>query len=219
MKALFISTLTILMATSLSFAGITQIVVQPEGDGNVGQDRENYDPWEDVPFDSDVNPNYVGFDFDDGDGQWRDTYIQVNLSSLPAVDDITAATLNINILTLQGSDTISNLYHAADASGATGNAADQIDCSELAGEVNSSSGLGWLALDVTDFIKADITSAFSWAAFRFGYETYKSFTFNSAETVGAPLAPYLEVTSIPEPITASLLAMGALLLTKRKRRS
>ena len=219
MRALFISALTILMATSLSFATITQIVVQPEGDGNVGQNRVDYAPWEDVPFDATVNPNYVGFEFDDGDGQWRDTYIQVSLSSLPAVDDITAATLNINILTLQGPDTISNLYHAADASSATGNAADQIVCSELVGTVDSSSGLGWLALDVTDFIKADLTSAFSWAAFCFEYEYYKSFTFSSAETVGAPLAPYLEVISIPEPITASLLAIGALLLAKRKHRS
>jgi len=219
MRGLFISAFTILMAASLSFAGITQITVQPEGDGNVGQDHWDYGNWEDVPFDSGVNPNYVGHWYEYGDGQWRDTYLQVSLSTLPAPDDITAATLNINILNLQGADTISNLYHAADAGTATGNASDMITCSEAVGSVSDSSGLGWLAFDVTDFIKADLTSAFSWAAFQFANQGYKSFTFSSAETATAPLAPYLEVNFIPEPITASLLAIGALLLAKRKRRS
>ena len=212
-KTLF--ALVVCMFAANSFAGVINYV-QPNGDGCRGKDRYGFfSSWYDSGYYSNANPNTVYYDYDSGsaNGSWRNAFMEVSLAGLPAVEDITMATLNINILSLQGSGKVATVNHAANSGAATGNASDQISCTQLVGYINDTTGLGWASFDITDYIKADLQNGYSWAAFTFVYSSYHALTFSSGES--ATCAPYLEV--IPEPCTMGLLGLGSLLIARRKR--
>lgn len=213
--------LTCILASS-AMASSTIVKVLPEGDGNIGKYRPGYGwSWDWTAFTADSNPNPVYHWYDGEMGSYRDTFLQVGLSTLPAADDIVSATLNINLVSKNSDGTLANLSHAADSSAADGNASQMITGSQAVGPV--SGALGWLSFDVTSFIKDDVASGYSWAAFQFEHVGYTSMAFSSGED--ADYAPYLAVTSesqedtptIPVPSALGLAVMGVLGVLRRRR--
>jgi len=209
MKQLVSGVMIVMM--SLSAAAAMEIQVTPQGDGIVGKDRWGYSSWDDVPFNATANPNTAMHWYDSGDGQSRDTYMQVAISSLPDVDSITEATLYINMLSVSGNGC--SFYHAADSSPANGSASQMISSTEYIGEITAASG--WLGLDVTGYVKNDVANGYNWAAFKFANNSYSSVSFSSGEC--GDLAPYLSVAGVPEPATLLLIAAGGLGLIVRKK--
>ncbi|MBN2136677.1 MAG: DNRLRE domain-containing protein [Sedimentisphaerales bacterium] len=204
---------------SSATAGTTIVKVLPEGDGNIGKYRPGYGwSYEWTAFETDANPNPVYHWYEYGEGSYRDTFLQVGLSGLPEADDILSATLNINLVSKNSDGTLSNLSHAGNSSAATGNASDQIGGTESVGPV--SGALGWLSFDVTSFIKNDVSSGYSWAAFQFGNIGYTSMAFSSGED--AVYAPYLAVVSeggsmVPAPSALGLAVIGVLGIIRKRR--
>ena len=190
------------------------VKVAPEGDGMGGQDRWG-GPWQAAAFDQSANPNWAYYDgYTTGSDHYynsRNVFMQVSLDGLPAAGMIENATLNIHVV--QSSAGGAYLYHKLDASSATGLASQQILGDRLVRQVGGAAP-GWLAIDVTDFIKSDLSRDHNWAAFSFNKINFQSLKFASGED--AVYAPYLSVTAVPEPAALGLLGLSGLALLRRR---
>ena len=189
-----------LLCAASAWAGTTNLVVQPNGDGVHGRsDYGTWSSWEKVDMDTTANPNQVTYDWDSSDswGIQRNTCLQASLSPLSGLTgtDITSATAYLYVTSVWNSGTQGKLYHAADASAATGVADESID--------------------VTDFLRNDLNNGYDYSVFELKYgDKWTGFNFASGESANAP---YIEVVATPEPASLTLLGLGGLALLRRRR--
>lgn len=205
----------LLLIGSASASASIIVKVTPEGDGVAGQDRWG-GPWQASGFDSSANPNRAFYDgYTQGSDHyynWRNVYMQVALIDLPPASQIDKATLNIHVLGCSASGAY--LFHKLDASSANGLASQQLLGDQNVRQI-AGAAPGWLAIDVTDYIKSDLERGHAWAAFSFNKVNFHSLSFSSGED--AAFAPYLGVTAVPEPGTLGLLGAGILGMIRRRR--
>jgi hypothetical protein len=168
----------------------------------------------------------------DGTETRTDTWLEAALPTLTG--NVTGAWLYIDVLSdysSNGTGTFATLYHASDASSATGNAEDMLNGNQFVQNITPA-GSGWMAMDVTSFIESDYANGYNWAGFQFNpatsNPTESSFAFGN-EAGGA--APYLQIATdaavtegggagapTPEPATLALFGIGGGLACLIRRR-
>jgi len=212
MKKMVVVLMTVAALTAAAHANLV-IQVQPEGDGQSGKARYGFSyGWESTGFKVDANPNWAGHWYESSwaNGEQSTVFMQISLSDIPAGVEIQQAHLYLHITEVSGNG--SELKHLSDSSTATGLASQQ-----LAGNVTVATlkdiPTGWLSIDVTDYIQADLNNGHDWAVFSFPYKSYSSLKFSSAETDNGA---YLAVV-IPEPATMGMLGFGSLFLLRRRK--
>ncbi len=211
---------SLVVSAGLAFAGVASasvidVSVLPEGDGASGRARYGYfSGWENTGFSSASPSNWSGHWYDSGSGELSNVFLQVALPALGAGATLEAATLNIHVTDVGGNG--SSLMHVANSGSATGNASQQLEGSELVMDLSPASVMiGWLSIDVTNVIAADVSAGYSWAAFSLPSKSYSSFAFDSADS---GFAPYLSVAAVPEPAGFALLSAGAVTMLARRRK-
>ncbi len=203
-----------LLAMSVQ-AAVTNISVLPNGDGIAGKDRWGYGSWESTGFDVNPNTNSTLHWYEYGDGQWRNTYLQFSLASFGgSAVDIVSATFNFNLLSTSSNpvdyrSTAGKLYHASNASIATGEASQMISGNEYVGDVQVGAPLGWNSFDVTSLIQSDVSNGYAWSVFSFNYAGYAGMNFSSGED--ADYAPFLSITTSSQavPLPGAIVLMGS----------
>ncbi len=209
-----------LLCAASAWAGTTNLVVQPNGDGVHGRsDYGTWSSWEKVDMDTTANPNQVTYDWDSSDswGIQRNTCLQASLSPLSGLTgtDITSATAYLYVTSIWNSGTQGKLYHAADASAATGVADESIACSEHVVDIQLVTAGIWISADVTNFLRNDLDNGYDYSVFEVKYgDKWTGFNFASGESANAP---YIEVVATPEPASLTLLGLGGLALLRRRR--
>lgn len=201
----------LLVASAPVSADMVNVSVTPLGDGISARSwwyGGNYTWW-----DGSASPEASMHSYEPGNGNSSSVFLQVGIPTVnPAL--VTSATFNIHIVGLGGAETnLANCYHVSNSSGATGNASQQLGGNEWVGGVPNTASTGWFSFNVTPNIINDLNSGYSWAAFSFPYVGYCNVTFDSGESA---YAPYLSVTTIPEPASLGLLALGTLALLRRR---
>lgn len=195
----------------------------PLGDGFFhNESGSSYDFFDSASNSVIVNRYYDGFSSSIQD---RTGYLQFSLASLAPTDVIGSVTLNVYLEAshyLDDSPSAGFINHRADSSTANGLASQKLGGSELVVEIKDQA-LGWLTLDVTNYLKNDQSAGYAYACFSLdmntaGYWDNSGFRITSADA--AANAPYLSLTLVPEPANFSLLVMlfiGWSLASRRRR--
>jgi len=148
-------------------------------------------------------------------------YAQFSLASVPPSTTVASAYLNVYLENrYYGDDSPSAgfIKHVANSSSANGSASQKLGGTQQVVEIKDQA-LGWLQLDITAMIQADLDNGYSYSAFSFdpntsGYVDNASFTITSADAASNGM--YLTINPIPEPSVSTLL-LGSLLLFRRRR--
>jgi hypothetical protein len=201
----------VLLMTLISAANAAILsTVQPQGDGHSGKARYGWGfGWENTGFDGGATTNWAGHWYDAPYGGSSDVYMQISLAGIPAGATLQQAYLNIYVTECSGSG--GQIYHRTDSSTATGQASQQLGGNVKITDI--SAPVGWLSIDVTDYIQSDVDRGYSWAVFSLPQKGYSSLCFSSGETENAA---YLSMV-IPEPATLVILGLGSLGLLRRKK--
>jgi hypothetical protein len=176
-------------------ADVYDIVVTPNGD----QVRYRY--WgggdQGYYFEAGANPNIVYHNYSWGYGDAAATYLTFDLTTLPfKAGEVLSVSLNIDVTSIwtNGRDDVANL--------STG------------GTVYASQGTGLRSFDITSSFLSYLPSGA--ATYVFDYTGYSGFQFGSAEGLDPA---YLRITtSVPEPETYAMLAIGLGLIGAMARR-
>ena len=102
-----------------------------------------------------------------------------------------------------------------------GNASQKLSGTELVLTLDDpNQPLGWVGVDITDFLQSDLDNQRAWSCFSFNHDATgvydnrsSGFSFSSGDSDNAP---YVEYT-LPEPATMALLALGGVALLRRRR--
>lgn len=170
-----------------------------------------------------VQNNYQYYGGADRLWQQKDMYFQIDLSSI--TDDLEQAVFHFYV-TAYSSPAPSILTHVdTQTVAATGDAAQKlVGSTAVAG--TDSFVVGWNSLDVTSYIQSDLDKGYSFAVFniaKFGTVQDENRFLSmygptsTALVEGESAKPYLAFTTVPEPGTMSLLALGGLALIRRRR--
>ena len=174
-----------------------------------------YDGFYSTDANNSVNYTYYGY----SDSMNRNTsYVQFNISSLSGFT-VSGVTLNIYLTQaayMTGSTLSAGyIYHVADSSSANGNASQQLGGSDLVYTLESD-GTGWLSVDITSLLQADIDAGYTYSCFSFSADAsgdysnrYAGYAFASYDA--ASNHPYINVESIPEPSTYAAILGAAML--------
>lgn len=198
-----------------------EVKTTSEGDANAWWARGGGSWWDTTATTG--GAHYYGFP---GYVQYYSTYMQFDISS--ASGPITAATLKLNLSESSApGDPVAWLYGRSDTSTATGVATQGLGGDTLIATFYNSTGLGWVDIDVTDLVAANIASGHDWACFSVMYKGYydnspTNLTFSTADA-GAELAPTLVIETgdgggVPEPASLGVLGLGLSAMLWRRRR-
>lgn len=233
LKSILLGAAFLLMMTVPSFSAVINVAVTPDGDGVYNRYNS---PWgSDRYFDTAASPNTASYYFEQSGGTTTDVYTayaQFSLSSVSDLEDITGVSLNLHMLGSSKDEwmrSAGTINHSS--SGGSGNASEKRGGNQLVAQIGPGVS-GWTSFDVTDYILADISAGFSYAAFSFDYDGgyiewnwYRTsgFSFSSAEQDGGANAAFLRFTTlseddpgpvggdaVPEPATMLLLGVGLL---------
>ncbi len=197
--------LTVVLAIVSLHAGQYTIVPGPVNDGYYHDETgRSYDFW-----DGTTETNAVHYQFwgTSDTVSYDQSYMQFDLSSIPAGTIINSALLNLYITGVHFSDespTGGFINHSTNGAIATGDASQKLQGNDKIYTFANKEVLGWLQVDVTAAIQYDIDNGYPWAPFHFapdttGYFRYSGFSFKSADSQDNK--PYLVVTEAAAPPT------------------
>jgi hypothetical protein len=158
--------------------------------------------------------------------QYNTGYLQFALANIPDSAVLASATLNIYLTSSHysaESPSAGFIQYVTNSSGANGLASQRLGGDVTLVEIKDQP-LGWLTVDITSQLQATLDSGYAYAAFSAnpntaGYFRDAGYAFYSAD-YGAN-QPYIEVTLVPEPALAALVAgipVLAWLLWRRRMR-
>ena len=219
MKPQFITPLALMALAILPAHGAITIPTLSAGDGfyhnELGSGNDFYN---DTAASVSIQYYFDGFSTS---VQQNTGYAQFALSTVPPATNLASAYLNIYLESsyyLDESTSAGYINHVANSSGANGSASQQLGGTQQVVEIKDQA-LGWLQLDVTALIQADLDNGYSYSAFSFNYNTagyFRNSGFSVTSADAASNGMYLTLNPIPEPSTATLL-LGSLLLFRRRR--
>lgn len=220
---LHLITLLALLLSASQHAGALMVTCAPLGDGFFhNESGSSYDYFDSASASVIVNRYYDGFSASIQD---RVGYIQFSLAALDPLDIISSATINLYLESsfyADDSPSAGFINHRADSSTANGLASQRLGGAELVVEIKDQP-IGWLSLDVTDYLKSDQAAGYAYSCFSLdmntaGYFDNAGFRVTSADA--ASNQPYLSISLVPEPASyALLLALvgAAAAITARKK--
>lgn len=144
--------------------------------------------------------------------QDRTGYLQFSLAALSPTDVIASATLKLYLTASHYADDSPSagfINHVANSSGANGNASQRLNGSELVVEIKDQP-LGWLELEVTDYLRNDHAAGYGYSCFSLnmnteGYFDNAGFTVTSSDA--GTNVPTLAISLVPEPSASALVAI------------
>lgn len=98
---------------------------------------------------------------------------------------------------------------------------DDYNLGNCVGLANLMNTTGWVNIDVTSYIRAQLTSGYSWASFRFQSPAwYNTLSLAAAEDAQGR-GSFLEATPVPEPssllaLVAGISGLGGMIIRRRK---
>lgn len=215
------------VASQLSYAGVIDSYVTNLGNA---ENRYRHDSYSGNWWEWDRtgnNAQYWYVNYQPGNAN-STTWVYLQAALPDYAGSILDATLYVNVTSFYNTaGTLgATLYHTSNSSSATGDATQWLAGGQLVQDIYSPA-TGWLGLDVTSFILNDYSNGYDWAAFQFspaygpGSGQGSNFGFSIAEPGSTPAnpgnAPFLRITTIPEPGTLLLFALGGPALLLRAR--